>query len=471
MSSAAEPHAILTNGSAAAAISFVPFIDQVTMAKMIAMLVLGFGSFALGVIPLQLTKRWRPQNPSPGSSEDGHHSHVGESTATHSVTFTTLLCFGGGVMLYTTLMHLQPEVRESVIRLQKLGHLPNGKGTEHLGDLIFCAGFFLVFIVDEIAHIMLDRCTAKSDGIDASVEDFLQRSMSLRCGTMSIPRPSLVSSTSAAGVSCSGVVVDGSGVSGSNSSGVIGVGGGGGTSSKVDSVKDLLKGRQYKSSGGGQTTATSNDTEQRTSSSFLERTAGSGQTHTYVGLFTVFALTFHEVFEGAAIGLEKSVENIWYLSIAVGIHKLVIAFCIGLELTSTRTRPKMLFVYLATFAFVTPVGIAIGMFIRHHAISGSSVDEDHCTVAVIVQGLATGNLLYVVFFQVLARHKQSGFSHLLSTISGFILMLIVQTFCEYLIHIFSSGLIVLLYLKNLKNLGNFFIKPKKSGLKLLVFEI
>jgi zinc transporter 1/2/3 len=53
-------------------------------------------------------------------------------------------------------------------------------------------------------------------------------------------------------------------------------------------------------------------------------------------------------------------------------------------------------------------------------------------VAVILQGLAAGTLLYVVFFEVLARHKQSGFLHLLSIMLGFCSLLILQTMSEYL---------------------------------------
>lgn len=447
MASAAEPRAIVSNGTAAAngtANAFVPFMDQITMAKTIAMLVLGLGSFVLGVVPLQLTKCWRRDPPSPetGSSNRSPlrqpgHGHGGESAATGSPIVSLLLCFGGGVMLFTTLLHLQPEVRQGVLHLQTAGRLPNGTGTEHLGDLIFCAGFFMVFIVDEIVHTLLDRCAANSDGDGDSAEEVLQRSMSLRRRTMSIPRPSLVSSSSVAGV------------------GVVGGGGSGGTSSTVSSFKELLRGGQQRRSVGGVTAAARGDIETRilpepaTDGTRVSSrgTAGGQQYHSFGGLFAVLALSFHEVFEGVAIGLEERTDDMWYLFVAVATHKLVIAFCIGLELAWSRTRAVVLVVYVATFAFVTPVGIAVGMLVRSDfAATGSSADDSHSAVAVVLQGLAAGTLLYVVFFEVLARHKQSGFAHLLSILIGFSFLLTVQLCCEYLsIRIYLYYCKILLY--------------------------
>ncbi|XP_060851915.1 zinc transporter ZIP3-like [Rhopalosiphum padi] len=412
----------------ATATSTSALVDQIIVAKTFAMLVLGLGSFVLGVVPLKLTKWWR-MDPAAGagtaaaSSHHGGHSHGGDS-ATGSPAVSLLLCFGGGVLLFTTLLHLQPEVREGVGRLQKTGQLPDGQGTEHLGDLIFCAGFFMVFIVDEIVHSVLDRCAASH--VDrSSAEEVLHRSMSLRRRTMSIPRASLAGS-------------------GGSPSSVPSVTGG----MSVASNKELLNNegpgkphdKRYRPAGWGcGTTAPSSartvhrqrvggggddDTEKQMK---LDSDGGGGPDggHSFRGLFAVLALSFHEVFEGLAIGLEERVDNMWYLFIAVATHKLVIAFCIGLELAWSKTRRPVLVMYVATFALVTPVGIIIGMVLVQCG-TGGTVDGSPGRVAVILQGLAAGTLLYVVFFEVLARHKQSGFLHLLSIMFGFSILLVLQ---------------------------------------------
>lgn len=416
----------------AIATSTSTLMDQITIAKTFAMLVLGLGSFVLGVVPLKLTKWWR-KNPiatagsaqsSSSSSSSGGHSHVGDS-ATGSPVVSLLLCFGGGVLLFTTLLHLQPEVREGVSRLQRSGELPDGQGTEHLGDLIFCAGFFMVFFIDEIVHSVLDRCAA-SHTDRSSAEEVLHRSMSLRRRTMSIPRATLTGSPNL----MPSVT--------------------GGTSTA--SIKELLKEskeKRYRPTAswatGSLTTQDDlrnhnlqlphqrfgdDDTEKQIKPDCGESNDGNGE-HSFRGLFAVLALSFHEVFEGLAIGLEERIDNVWYLFIAVATHKLVIAFCIGLELAWSKTRRPVLVMYVATFAVVTPVGIAIGMVLVQCG-TGGSVDGSPGRVAVILQGLAAGTLLYVVFFEVLARHKQSGFSHLLSILFGFSSLLVLQMMSEYL---------------------------------------
>lgn len=412
----------------ATATSTSALMDQITVAKTFAMLVLGLGSFVLGVVPLKLTKWWRPKSSSASSSgssaSHGGHSHGGDS-ATGSPVVSLLLCFGGGVLLFTTLLHLQPEVREGVSRLQAAGQLPSGQGFEHLGDLIFCAGFFMVFLVDEIVHSVLDRCAA-GHADRSSAEEVLHRSMSLRRRTMSIPRASLA----------------GTSPSPSSIPSVTGMSSG--------SVKELLGDKQrYRSrsdnphhkhnNNNGQLSRQrfgnggvgGGDFEKQTKASDCDGSSIDDSEHSFRGLFAVLALSFHEVFEGLAIGLEERIDNMWYLFVAVATHKLVIAFCIGLELAWSNTRRPVLVMYVATFAIVTPVGISIGMVLVQCGTGAGAVDGSAGRVAVILQGLAAGTLLYVVFFEVLARHKQSGFLHLLSIMFGFGILLALQLMSEY----------------------------------------
>jgi len=366
--------------------------DPLTAAKTVAMLVLGLGSFGLGVLPLKLTARWGGCNKDPQPTHAGH-SHAGHVAAGSSTVVSLMLCFGGGVLLFTTLLHLQPEVRDAVEKLQRTGQLPSGLGAENLGDLIFCAGFFMVFIVDEIVHSMLDhRSTAN---------ETLRRTMSLRRRAVSIPRASLTGSPGAGGCG----EADGSGNEAVS------------TGERYRSLEDGGGPRANKMSDGDRT------------ESQAEKVHGGGE-NSFRGLFAVLALSFHEVFEGLAIGLEERVDHTWYLFAAVATHKLIIAFCIGLELAWSKTQRSVLVTYVATFAAVTPLGIAAGMVLVQNAGAGT-VDGTPGRVAVVLQGLAAGTLLYVVFFEVLDRHKQSGFLHLLSIIFGFCVLFVLQLISEY----------------------------------------
>ncbi|XP_060845045.1 zinc transporter ZIP2-like [Rhopalosiphum padi] len=364
----------------------VVLFEHITVAKTIAMLVLGLGSFILGMLPIKLTSRkwWRPNAEAPPQPAAGGHSHPGHSASESSPIVSLLLCFGGGVLLFTTFLHLQPEVRESVVRLQRAHRLPDGHGTENLGDLIFCVGFFLVFIIDQIVHAVLDGLYGGADG-----QEMLHRSMSLRRRdnpAAAAARPNEI----------------------------------GEEQYRSLSWEMTLPARQQ-----GNAAQQRQQPRRGEVCNTVNRRPPKANGQSFRGLFAVLALSFHEVFEGLAIGLEERVDHMWYLFFAVATHKLIIAFCIGLELAWLETKKAVLVAYVATFAVVTPVGIAIGMMLVRYG-NGGAVDGAPGLVAVVLQGLAAGTLLYVVFFEVLARYKQSGFSHLSSIILGFAVMLMLQ---------------------------------------------
>ena len=67
---------------------------DVTESKILAMVLLGSISIILGFIPLKLGKWFR--------GNDG--------SIRHGTIFSSLLCFGGGVLLGTSLLHMLPEV-------------------------------------------------------------------------------------------------------------------------------------------------------------------------------------------------------------------------------------------------------------------------------------------------------------------------------------------------------------------------
>ena len=67
---------------------------DLTGSKILAMCLLGGISIFLGFIPLKLGKLFKGRDGSPR----------------HGTIFSGLLCFGGGVLLGTSLLHLLPEV-------------------------------------------------------------------------------------------------------------------------------------------------------------------------------------------------------------------------------------------------------------------------------------------------------------------------------------------------------------------------
>ena len=70
---------------------------EVTTTKILAMVLLGGVSIILGFIPLKLGKWFKSSDGSPR----------------HGTIFSSLLCFGGGVLLATSLLHMVTEVKPS----------------------------------------------------------------------------------------------------------------------------------------------------------------------------------------------------------------------------------------------------------------------------------------------------------------------------------------------------------------------
>lgn len=138
------------------------------------------------------------------------------------------------------------------------------------------------------------------------------------------------------------------------------------------------------------------------------------------GLLIVLALSIHELFEGFAVGLQKTSSGVYYMFAAVSAHKFVISFCIGVELMVQRTKLWLAFVYVFVYSFVSAFGILIGGILT----TGSMGDRLQVP-NVILQGFATGTLLYVIFFEVLSKDR-SGMLPYLSVFSGFMIMFGLQ---------------------------------------------
>lgn len=150
----------------------------------------------------------------------------------------------------------------------------------------------------------------------------------------------------------------------------------------------------------------------------------------------VMALSVHEVFEGLAVGLEQVPTQVWYLLLAVSCHKFVIALCLGLQITSNAdSSSTKLFIinitYVCIFALCSPVGIAVGMVITMMT-SVSSSSTLLTVLSVILQGIATGTLMYIVFFEILKPHQShSSRIHTLFNLAFLLLGFIFMGFIQF----------------------------------------
>merc|ERR1712106_938804 len=98
------------------------------------------------------------------------------------------------------------------------------------------------------------------------------------------------------------------------------------------------------------------------------------------------ALSFHAIFEGMAVGLEGNSKDVWALFTAIAVHKLVITFCLSLEMLQSGPTMLVFFSYLVTFSLVNPFGIGMGI---------SEIGTTSEVTVCVLQGIAAGTILYV----------------------------------------------------------------------------
>ncbi|CAG9824166.1 unnamed protein product [Phaedon cochleariae] len=230
----------------------------------------------------------------------GQWLHWG-ADAKDNVYVKFLLGMGGGVLLCTTFLHLLPEVGEN---FDELDLTP---GVEvHYAELLMCIGFFVMYLVEECVHVYLQM---KEKSQEMAV---LRRSLSIRRG----------------------VSID------------------------VNRIEEDEE-KPAKLFGYSEGPRPSQHSHQAGHSHLV---FGTSSTVTIVrGLLVVLALSVHELFEGLAVGLESSPAAVWYMFGAVSAHKLVIAFCIGVELVTSGLKTSLVILYVFTFAVVSPLGIDIDL--------------------------------------------------------------------------------------------------------------
>merc|ERR1719427_2385811 len=145
------------------------------------------------------------------------------------------------------------------------------------------------------------------------------------------------------------------------------------------------------------------------------------------GFLVVLAISLHAVFEGIAMGLTDNPKSVWLLFIAISAHKNVISFCISMQFVTSGLKPLLSIIYFSTFALISPVGAGIGILLSETVKSEA---ETQTVVVTVLQGLATGTLLYVVFFEVIEKERQKGTSGMIQVtfiILGFLCMLVLES--------------------------------------------
>lgn len=141
-------------------------------------------------------------------------------------------------------------------------------------------------------------------------------------------------------------------------------------------------------------------------------------------LMLLLALSLHSIFEGLAIGLQGTNDQVLDIFTAVIIHKTILAFSLGMSLVQSKLSKRSIVQACVCFAIMAPLGIATGILV----IQGFS-DFTHSIFNGILQGLATGTFLYITFFEVLPHEMNAPSDRLLKVLC---LVLGFSTICGLL---------------------------------------
>lgn len=243
----------------------------------------------------------------------------------------------------TSLAHLLPELHDGVKELQESGVLHEKLP---LAEIFFSAGFFLVYLVEEVVHLISDRHAHNKTDVS------IHRSVGVR--------ECVVSREGQPVPPC-----------------------------QPDNLEDIdrcqeeticqsnCEDREFcKKNEPSVSTVTGSDqfiiVEKSSKSSIDRKMNGHHHDHhdhhhhhfgdgdrvlpSVRGLLVIVGLSLHEILEGIAIGLEETEGNVWGLFAAVATHKFVIAFCVGLEMASNGVKTSLHISYMVVLSLVTSIG-------------------------------------------------------------------------------------------------------------------
>ncbi|KAI4460020.1 b-lymphocyte antigen-related [Holotrichia oblita] len=306
-------------------------------AKITAMIALGLGSLAMGLLPLLLTRFSRNNHP---------------------LFLSTLLCFGAGVLLSTSMVHMLPEIRES------LGNFVD------YAELFFCGGFFILYFIDEMVHLFKtqqhERATQNEN--KPLIQNSRRRHSTGACNTY------------------------------------------GTTGDETQLLNQPSYNPNYQSRDDVSTAAvastsysdlhTHNITSHNPSQLCHIGHHAPCRTTNTSSLSLIVALTVHAILEGLAVGLEDSTSQVLLMLAAIASHKLVVGFCFGAELSSSNTTtPCQYFTAIILFSFGSVLGIVIGLSI-------TDLNERLPILLIpVLQAFAGGTLLYITVSEVLPRER------------------------------------------------------------------
>jgi len=103
----------------------------------------------------------------------------------------------------------------------------------------------------------------------------------------------------------------------------------------------------------------------RNSTSKIETVSNQEIKGNFKSFILLFALSFHGLFEGIAIGYQKTATSTISIIIAIFGHKWAEGLTLGLSFSKGNTKTTIFVLMILIFALFTPIGIAIGIVLNN----------------------------------------------------------------------------------------------------------
>jgi len=317
-----------------------------TETKVVVLVLLGLVKLFSGLAPLLATKLFKKR------SDFWFKRFIG-----------IVLCFGGGVLLSTVLIHMMKEVRELLERATTAGIIP--KDVKYpFAELLLCIGFLFILLIESVVDGIFGGEGHSHFPSGQSEEEVPALS----------PQPDLPVPVP----DCADILTTGP------------------TTSPFCNNNCTTGERE------SETDALAAEPECPVIANFNKENRKKKVATFLTSFVVVLALSIHSVFEGMAIGLEEKEAGVWKLFLAVAIHATAIIFCIGTEMIADNTQTSLIVIYMVVLSLVTPIGVVIGIIVTEHMEQASG---EHVLAIGVLQGLAAGSLLYITFCEVLTREN------------------------------------------------------------------
>jgi len=135
----------------------------------------------------------------------------------------------------------------------------------------------------------------------------------------------------------------------------------------------------------------------------------------------LLALSLHSLFEGVAIGLQNTIVQLIALSVGITVHGCLVAFALGMALTSQNSSYRSTVVrFGAIYSVMVPGGIGVGMAI------GTVRGFVGRLVSGLLQALTAGTFIYVIFVEIFPNEMDRSHHRLLKVLIMFIGFVVIS---------------------------------------------